>query len=139
MPGTDNNERQQSDVSTTSDVQPTTEALAEIQAFYDAGQSIQAYHVAQRYAPIKAWTSAAARTLGGRVASNLGGYRTARVLHWLAWKSNRTNPDLIAYHGHGILQRRGPLVAMEFLERIGEPRPDSDADGLMHYYTLWAI
>ncbi len=115
------------------------EALARIQALYDAGLCLQAYRAAQEFGPLKLWTGTAARILAGRLASNLGGYQLGRVLHGLAYRAEPANPNLAAYVGHIRLDRRGPLSAWEFLERFGNPPDTFDADGLCHFFTVRAM
>ncbi|PYJ06930.1 MAG: hypothetical protein DME25_05185, partial [Verrucomicrobia bacterium] len=88
--------------------------------------------------PFKQWRSQAARTLAGRLTANLGAYRLSQVLHWRAWRADRTNPDLAAYHGYTLLQRRGPLAAYDFFESFGQPAENGDPDALMHFLTLRA-
>jgi tetratricopeptide (TPR) repeat protein len=82
---------------------------------------------------------ATAQVLAGRLAANLGAYRLNRVHHWLAWRSNKTNPDLLAYHGYTVFQRRGPLAALEFLERYDALKASGDPHGLTHFYTVRAM
>ncbi len=113
--------------------------LAKIQALYDAGLCLQAYHAAEAFGPMKRWTAQADRVLAGRLVGNLGAHRLANVLHWLACRSNPRDPDVAAYHGYSLSQRRGPLAALEFLERLGPMRESADADGQMHLLTLHAL
>jgi cellulose synthase operon protein C len=114
------------------------EALARLQALYDAGLCLQAYADSQALGPLKQWGGAAAQTLAGRLAANLGGYKLGRVLHWLAYRSEPRHPDYAAYHAYTLLQRRGPLATWEFLERYGAPPEDSDLEDASHFYTVRA-
>ena len=77
--------------------------------------------------------------MAGRLASNLGGYRLGRVLHWLAFRSDPSDPDLAAYHAYSLAERRGPLAAWELLERYGKPPEAAAADGLSHFFTARAM
>jgi hypothetical protein len=79
------------------------EALARIQALYDASLYLQAYRAAQEFGPLKLWTGPNAQTLAARLASNLGGYRLARALHRLAYRSDPRDPDHAAYHAYTLL------------------------------------
>src|SRR5690348_9061063 len=102
------------------------EVLSRVKALYDAGLCLQAYTEAIKAGPLNRWTSVSARVLAGRLAANLGAYRLNRVHHWLAWRSNKANPDLLAYHGYTVFQRRGPLAALEFLERHDQLKASGD-------------
>jgi tetratricopeptide (TPR) repeat protein len=115
------------------------EVLSRVEALYDAGLCLQAYGEAIKAGPLSRWSGIPARVLAGRLAANLGAYRLNRVQHWLAWRSDKTNPELLAYHGYTIFQRRGPLGAFEFLERHREVKPTGEPKGLAHYYTLRAM
>ena len=115
------------------------EALARIQSLYDAGLCLQAYSAAQELGPLKRWTGPTARTLAARLASNLGGYQLGRVLHWLAYRSDPSNPGLAAYYAHARLDRRGPLAVWEFLESYGNPPEASEANGVSHFFTVRAM
>ena len=106
---------------------------------YDAGLCLQAYRAAQEFGPLKLWSGTAARTLAGRLASNLGGYQLGRVLHALAYRADPSNPNLAAYQARMRLERRGPLSAWEFLERYGDPPEASDAESLSHFFTARAL
>ena len=98
---------------------------------------MQAYALAQQYGPLKSWTGSH-RTLAGRLASNLGAERLSAVLHWLAWRSNKSDPDLAAYQAHTLLRRRGPLAAYEFTERFGDVAANGGPDGKIHFLSLRA-
>src|SRR5262245_61303162 len=89
--------------------------LQRIQQVYDSGLMLQAYRAAEEVGPLRFWTGAA-RTLAGRLAGNLGAYKLARMLHWRAYRENKSDCDLTAYYTHDLLHRRGPLKAWEFLE-----------------------
>ena len=113
--------------------------LSRVKALYDEGLCLQAHKEAIKVAPLNRWTGISARVLAGRLAANLGGYRLNHVHHWLAWRSDKTNPDLLAYHCYTVFQRRGPLAALEFLERYHESTASQDPDGLTHFYTVRAM
>jgi tetratricopeptide (TPR) repeat protein len=114
------------------------EVLSRVEALYDAGLCLQAYREAIKAGSLRRWTGISARVLAGRLAANVGGYRLNRVHYWLAWCSNKTNPDLLAYHGYTVYQRRGPLGAFEFLERHSDSKETGEPKGLTHFYTMRA-
>src|SRR5262245_29266658 len=114
------------------------DAISRIQALYDAGRYLQAYDATQPFGSFRNWTDRAARVLAGRLTANLGAYKLSRVLHWLAWRSDKSNPDLAAYHAYTILHRRGPVSAFEFLEHFGDPPESFCADALVHFLTIRA-
>ncbi len=115
-----------------------SEALLKIQALYDNGLCLQAYNASRQFGPLSHWAGQPARTLAARLAANLGGYRLGQVLHWLAYRSDKSSPDLAAYHAYTLLQRRGPLATWEFLERCGSPADQSDAEASSHFFTVRA-
>jgi tetratricopeptide (TPR) repeat protein len=116
------------------------ETLNQVQALYDQGLHIQAHRLATDFAPLKCWAGSKARILAGRLAGNLGAYRLACVLHWRAWRSDPTDADLVAYHACSIHRRRGPLAALEFLERTaGTVATNGNVDGELHLLTCRAM
>ncbi len=119
-------------------IEVPTDGLARIQQLYDAGLCLQAWNVARGFGPLKSWRGTAARVLGGRLALNLGGYSVGNVLHWLAWREDKADPDLLAYHGHSVFQRRGPFAALEFLDRHAARTAGAKPEALVHWLTLRA-
>ena len=117
---------------------PPLESLSKVQALYDAGLNLQAYKAAVEFCPLKEWQGAA-RTLAGRVATNVGGHRLGHALHWLAWRADKRNPDFVSYTAYRLLGRRGPLATHELFERLGQPSLDSKPDELLHYFTVRAM
>ncbi len=111
--------------------------LAEIQALYDRGLYLQAHRASLPFGDYRHWSGTQARLLAGRLATNLGGHQLCHILHWLAWRENKTDPDLIAYRCHSILERRGPLAAYEFLERFPAVE-SSDHEARLHWLTTRA-
>lgn len=112
--------------------------VEQIEALYDQQLCLRVYDLTKTVGPLHRWTGASARRMAGRLAANLGGYRLSNVLHWLAWRSDRHDPDLLAYHSHTILQRRGPLLAYELLERYGGEPSKKTPDGQVHLATVRA-
>ncbi len=119
-------------------ISPSAEALEPIQQLYNAGLCLQAYEASRAIGPLHRWQGSTARTLAGRLASNLGAYRLGSVTHWIAWREDRKNPDLAAYHGRTVLHRRGPLAALDFLEHASTLDPAERSDGMMHLLTVRA-
>jgi cellulose synthase operon protein C len=120
-------------------IQVSQDALERVEALHNADLCLQAYHEALKTGPLLSWTGRRAQVLAGRVAANLGGYRISRVQHWLAWRADKNNPDLVAYYGFWVLQKRGPLAALEFLERYAVSNPGGGAKGMSHLCTLQAL
>jgi tetratricopeptide (TPR) repeat protein len=114
------------------------EVLTKVQALYDGGLCLQALRAAETFAPLTRWTDTPARVLAGRLAGNVGAYRLAHFQHWRAWRADKSNPDLVAYHANSLLSRRGPLAALDFVERCAEPPESFPPDGRMHFFTLRA-
>lgn len=101
-------------------VGPTDEQLAHVQALYDRAMCLQAMRAAESIGPLRHWRGAAARVLAGRLAMNVGAPKLGRTLHWLAWRESPNDPDALYYYGRHVLDRRGPLPAWEFMQRVGD-------------------
>lgn len=115
---------------------PPDSLLARLESLYEQGLMLQAFAVASSFAPLRDWTGTRARIWAGRLAANLGAPRLSRAFYRRAWRENRQDVTASAYHTYGVLERRGPLAAWEFLESLGEPAPDSDPDGRLYLFTL---
>jgi tetratricopeptide (TPR) repeat protein len=104
--------------------QPAASDLAGIQELYDRGRTYDAYRATLHFAPMRDWREPEARVLAGRLAHHLGAPQMADSLMLLAWR--RSPEDLHArYFGiRALLSRRGPLEALDAIERY--PVPDSD-------------
>jgi tetratricopeptide (TPR) repeat protein len=101
-------------------MQLTSEQRSAVQALYDQGKHVSAYQLGMTYAPLHAWRGPAARTLAGRLASNLGAPKFGRVAHRLGYREHPSDPDVLYYAARELLDRRGPLTAWQFLTRIGD-------------------
>ncbi|MGZ8832404.1 MAG: tetratricopeptide repeat protein, partial [Thermoanaerobaculia bacterium] len=104
--------------------QPDPTELAHIQDLYDHGRAYDAYRATLRFAAPRHWQDPDARVLAGRLAHHLGAPQMADSLMLLAW---RRSPDHLRARYFGIralLSRRGPLEALDAIERY--PIPDQD-------------
>ncbi len=114
------------------------EGVARVRELYEKGWILQAFQAALEYGPLERWTGGG-RPMAGRVAANVGGYQIGRVHHYLAWRADPSDPDLVAYQGHNLLQRRGPLAALEFLARARLDTAKAHTEGRAHYLSLKAM
>jgi tetratricopeptide (TPR) repeat protein len=101
--------------------------LRHILALYQQGLCLQAYERAQMFGPLATWASAPARVLAGRLAVNLGAPKLAYWLHLRAWRADRGDPEARYFYGRSLFERRGPLAAWKFLQRLGD-MPDAPAE-----------
>src|SRR3954468_10569294 len=118
--------------------EPAASVLDQVQQLYDAGLYLQAFEASKAGGSLASWAGSRARTLAGRLASNIGASRLGAVLHWQAWKEDRQNLDICSYHAHTLLHRRGPLATFEFLEKCPEPATNTPSEALGHFLTVRA-
>lgn len=98
-------------------MEPQAEDITELRRLYSQGQYLQAWRLAQRFAPLRQWRSTAARLIGGRLAMQLGAPRLGRQLHVVAWRHSPAHPEAIYYQGRYLLERFGPVSAWRFARR----------------------
>jgi tetratricopeptide (TPR) repeat protein len=89
-------------------------------SLYDQGLYIQAYNLMKKYGPVEKWRGLEARLFGGRLAMNLGSQRLGSVLHYLAWRENREDPEALFYYSFTVRQKWGILGALELYRRHPE-------------------
>ncbi|WP_337174245.1 C39 family peptidase [Paludisphaera sp.] len=102
------------------------EGVARVRECYEAGDYLGAYEVAKGLGPMLRWPGAAAKTLAGRLAWQLGAIRLGLVLPMRAWREDPTDPEAAYYRARAMLARRGPLAAWRFLGRVGPLEGASD-------------
>jgi tetratricopeptide (TPR) repeat protein len=105
----------------------SSEQLARVRDLYNQGYYLQAYRFTQSIAPLAEWEGTEAMLLAGRLASNLGSYALARKLFLKAYRLDPGNGEAAYYKARTIYDRRGPLVAWNFLRQIGETVTGSTA------------
>jgi tetratricopeptide (TPR) repeat protein len=102
--------------------------LQQIQDLYDSGRYLSAFRAGEELGPLADWPSTRGQVLAGRLAANLGGERLARVLHFRAWRRERTEPRACYFYVWSKLVRRGPLAAWQTLERLGDVDGNDDRE-----------
>jgi tetratricopeptide (TPR) repeat protein len=117
-------------------MEPDNGAIVQLRKLYSQGQYIQAWHLAQRFAPLRQWQGVAARLIGGRLAMQLGAPRLGRQLHLLAWRHSPGHPEAIYYQTRYLLERFGPVSAWRFARRqndwsVAAPQLQADWWALM--------
>lgn len=75
--------------------------------------------------------------MAGRLAGNLEAPRLGYAIFRRAYRENRDDADACAFHAHGILERRGPLACLQFLESAG-PFPSAAPAGRSHILSAQA-
>ncbi len=91
------------------------ELIAHIEALYDNGLFVQAYHKATPLGAIQSWQGTHARILGGRLAAQLSADRLSDALILRAWRADRSSPEAIYYGAMAMHSVRGPLAALDML------------------------
>ncbi|UCH49802.1 MAG: tetratricopeptide repeat protein [Betaproteobacteria bacterium] len=100
-------------------MQPTTGQLAEIQQLYDSGLYLQAFRLSEAVGPLSGWAGTEARVLAGRLAMCLGNEKLGGVLHYLAWRQDRSHSIAANYFGRHLMRRYGPYAAWQHFQRLG--------------------
>lgn len=91
------------------------ELIAGIQALYDNGLFVQAYHKAAPLGAFQTWKGTSARILGARLASQLSADRLSDALFLRTWRADRSSPEALYYASRVIHSTRGPLAALDML------------------------
>lgn len=118
---------------------PTPAQLASIQDLYDTGQMLQAYQAAVKVGPLPHWEGELAEILAGRLCHNLGADQLGGIIHWRAWRKNKTSPDLVAYRAHQLLRTRGGLLTLQFCENYGKVAPTTPPRDVAHLLSIKAL
>lgn len=96
------------------------EDLRRVRDLYDRGLYLQAWTEAEKLGPLRQWRGTSARVLAGRLAGNLGAQRLGRVLHFRAWRDDRSNLEALYSYAYALLDRRGPLDSWNVLKPGGD-------------------
>jgi tetratricopeptide (TPR) repeat protein len=104
--------------------QPGADDLARIQNLYDHGRAYDAYRATLHFAPLRDWRDPEARVLAGRLAHHLGAPQMADSLMLLAWRRSPENLRARYFGIRALLSRRGPLEALDAIERYPVPHED---------------
>ena len=102
------------------------DVLKQVAELYHGGLYMQAYRAATTHSPLRSWRNTAARVLGGRLAMNIGSSRLGNVMHVLAWRQDRADPEARYYYARRLAEYRGPFAAWRFMQESGE-LPDASA------------
>jgi tetratricopeptide (TPR) repeat protein len=102
------------------------DTLGQIQGLYDTGKLMQAYQLGQVWGPPQDWPGFNGKILAGRILHNLGSPRLGRLLHLRALREAPKEPLALYYAGYAILERRGPLAAIQHWE-TNAPKVTADS------------
>ena len=91
------------------------DSLGDLQQLYDSNRFIQAY---ERLCAGPDPTEPEARLLAARILTNVGAPRRARFLVTTAFRQKPTEPTIAWFYVFEQLGRRGPLVALDLLQRL---------------------
>jgi tetratricopeptide (TPR) repeat protein len=93
--------------------------LRPILALYEEGRFCTAYTQATaQWGPLERWQGTDARVLAGRLANQLGARRLGGVLHYLAWRDDRSHAEAAVFVANEKASRFGPLAVIAFLDRL---------------------
>jgi cellulose synthase operon protein C len=107
-------------------LEPTT--LDEVRQLYEQGLYVQAYAVVEQNGGLAACNGTPALLLAGRLAGQLGAARRSNWLIRCGWKESPYDPEASYYNAYRILGRRGPLVALQWIESRPEWNGPVSAD-----------
>jgi tetratricopeptide (TPR) repeat protein len=116
------------------DVGPTGTAktISQMHALYASGQLIKAFRLGEAWGHPTQWPTTDAKIIGGRILSNLGAPRLGRQLHVQAFRRDPAQLEAKYYFTYCLLERRGPLAAIEFWEK-----QNSTADAGAECFSDW--
>lgn len=106
--------------------QPGAGDLARVETLYEAGRLHDAYRATLHLAPIASWRDPEAMIIGARLAYYCGAPRLADALVLRAWRRAPHDANARYYGIRCILTRRGPMAALETLEKIDAPIADPE-------------
>ncbi|OGV69523.1 MAG: hypothetical protein A3K19_27875 [Lentisphaerae bacterium RIFOXYB12_FULL_65_16] len=113
-------------------VADTALVLRQAEALYEQGLYLQAYQSAVAgFGPIREWQGTEVRIFGSRLAANLGNPQLSGALSLTTWRRNRTHPKARVYVLPRLLERFGPLRALEYCAAWGDLAGASPED--RHY------
>ncbi|MGC4045486.1 MAG: C39 family peptidase [Armatimonas sp.] len=99
-----------------------TPLLAQVRALYDDGLYLQAYNtLGGSRSALANWRGTQERLYAGRMAANLGAHRLSNVLHTLAWRTDRTDPEARSAYARVLQEKHGPLYAWRWMQQIWNP------------------
>lgn len=109
---------------------PSAAAQAEIQALYDRGLFVQAFHAARRDGDPLLWREPAACILGARVLSHTGSPRAAALLILHAHRRAPADPAVFYRYLRHVLAAEGPHAALARIDEFAWTRgaPEQRAD-----------
>jgi tetratricopeptide (TPR) repeat protein len=114
----------------------TPEQLRAVFTLYDCGLYLQAYELGRSHAPLHLWRGTDARILAGRMAGNLGSQRLGDWHFIHAYRSDPTHPDACWYFANYLANRRGPLPAWQFMQKVGAMPDDAPVESRAHWLAL---
>src|SRR5215469_17971319 len=110
------------------------DSLGDIQHLYDSNRLIQAY---QRLCIGPDPSEPEARLLAARILKNVGAPRRARFLITTAFRQNPTEPNIAWFYVFEQFGRRGPLVALDLLQRL-KTSEDASVECQSNWWVLSA-
>lgn len=106
--------------------EPGAGDLARIETLYEAGRLYDAYRATLHLAPMASWRDPEAMIIAARLAHYCGAPRLADALALRAWR-RAPKQAITRYYGiRCILTRRGPMAALETLEKTNAPIADPE-------------
>lgn len=93
----------------------------DLKALYDRGLFRQAWdRLVEQAGPPSEWQDTEIRVLGARLLHQLGLGRSGDAVLLQSWRRWPDHPEVAYYYLRYLLNRRGPLAALQAITRIGE-------------------
>jgi cellulose synthase operon protein C len=105
---------------------PPDSHLDRVAELYQRGLSVDAFRLAESFAPLRHWSGVRARALGGRILANVGAPRLSARLIAKSWRANRANVAAQEEYCFLVLEKRGPFVAWQFMNDMPEGRKGTE-------------
>jgi tetratricopeptide (TPR) repeat protein len=108
----------------------SAETLEHIRELGQRGLYLQAHRRALEYGPLRDWTGAEAGIVAAWLAWHLGAQRLGQAIYLRTWRAEPTDATALYCAGRVVLERRGPVLAWDFLRRnrsTAEPFGDVEA------------
>jgi tetratricopeptide (TPR) repeat protein len=109
----------------------------QIRGLFLRGLYLQAYALAQRHGPLAGWTVPRERRLAAWLVGALGDERLESAIRIRAYRANRRDPVARVWFGWELLDRRGALLAWEYLRANSDLQPP-DTDSAVDWLGLQA-
>lgn len=106
--------------------------LQEVRKLHEKGLHLQAFNLANSFAPLAEWEGTEAILLASHLAFQLGGMKTSDNWEKKAWRKDKKHGKALFYRAADISHYKGALPALVFLNKYG-----SDFQGDKKLTSWW--